>query len=263
MLQVTQVYSWQVRSSDCFAKIIDKTVLNEGTTGIPRAVMKDFYGRELSEGEEVHLDIIAGGSKLTSKVKRSQGRHRLFMNELRHYLRDNRVAIDDLLIFDRSLGKSSEFYLSVISSKNELLISPLDVEFLVGENYKTTSTRRIGQEAFREMLMRKYDARCCLSGIHDIQIKSLSLVKASHIKSWADSDPKEKVNVNNGLLLAPNYDALFDKHLISFNSNGTILTSPHITEEIYHSWSLGERKLDRLNDEMEFFMGYHRERLRT
>lgn len=261
MLQVTQIYSWQVRSIDCFAKVVDQTLLNEASTGIPQAIMSDFYGQELRDGEEVFVDFIVGGSKLSCKIKRAQGRHRLFMNEFRQYLRSRNVAINDLLIFDRALGTDNQFYVSVISTSDKLIVSPLDIELLIGENFKTTSTRRIGQEAFRELLMRKYNARCCLSGIRDIETTSVSIVKASHIKPWAESSAEEKVNVNNGLLLAPHYDALFDKHLISFDNDGAMVTSRHITEDISQSWGLKGLKLACLTEEMRSFLKHHRERL--
>jgi predicted restriction endonuclease len=36
------------------------------------------------------------------------------------------------------------------------------------------------------------------------------------------------MDVNNGILLAPTYDALFDKHLISFGDEGEILLSKQL-----------------------------------
>lgn len=36
----------------------------------------------------------------------------------------------------------------------------------------------------------------------------------SHIKPWSQSNNQEWLDVNNGLLLCPNHDALFDKGII-------------------------------------------------
>ncbi|MGG0656916.1 HNH endonuclease [Rummeliibacillus pycnus] len=36
--------------------------------------------------------------------------------------------------------------------------------------------------------------------------------------------------MNNGLLLCPNHDELFDKHLISFDINGKIVISQSLNE---------------------------------
>ena len=38
--------------------------------------------------------------------------------------------------------------------------------------------------------------------------------------------------MDNGVLLSPTYDALFDRHLISFDANGNILLSPKLSEEL-------------------------------
>lgn len=260
---MNQFYSWQVRSPDCFAKIIDKSLLKEGTTGIPQEIMVDFFGRLLQKNEEVAIQLRTGDTHLSCKIRCSQGRHRLFMSPFKQYLRDKNADIDDLIIFDRAFSNKHQFYISIISIENNLLVSPIESERLVGESIATTSTRRIGQETFRELLLRKYNARCCLSGVYDLKRSSQSILKASHIKPWAESDQYEKLNVNNGLLLTPQYDALFDKNLISFDKGGKILISPNITGEIFNSWSLGNLKLNSLNDEMEFFMGYHRERLKS
>ena len=48
------------------------------------------------------------------------------------------------------------------------------------------------------------------------------LLIASHIKSWKDSEDYERTDINNGLLLNPTYDALFDKHLIGFEDSGRL-----------------------------------------
>ncbi len=42
---------------------------------------------------------------------------------------------------------------------------------------------------------------------------------------WRDSSDIERMDVNNGILLSPTYDALFEKHLISFGDDGEILLS--------------------------------------
>ena len=37
--------------------------------------------------------------------------------------------------------------------------------------------------------------------------------------------------VNNGILLSPNYDALFDRHLISFSDDGQIITTAELVQK--------------------------------
>ena len=51
---------------------------------------------------------------------------------------------------------------------------------------------------------------------------------ASHIVPWRSSTDTERLDKENGILLSPLYDALFDKHLISFQDDGKIMISKGI-----------------------------------
>lgn len=83
---------------------------------------------------------------------------------------------------------------------------------------------RRGQGVFRERLIEKYKV-CIVTGIEDHR-----LVTASHIKPWWNATGKERLSVNNGLLLSMLYDKLFDKGLITFKTNGHIAISPKLSE---------------------------------
>ena len=54
---------------------------------------------------------------------------------------------------------------------------------------------------------------------------------ASHIKKWADcTNNAERLDENNGLLLCAHHDALFDKHLITFDeTSGNLIVSPTLS----------------------------------
>ena len=49
------------------------------------------------------------------------------------------------------------------------------------------------------------------------------LLRASHIKPWSASNNVERLDPNNGLLLAAAYDAAFDAYLISFADDGSLI----------------------------------------
>lgn len=51
-------------------------------------------------------------------------------------------------------------------------------------------------------------------------------LRASHCKPWRDSSNHERLDGENGLLLTPSIDHLFDRGFISFESNGRVLVSP-------------------------------------
>ncbi|MBH1674515.1 HNH endonuclease [Stenotrophomonas maltophilia] len=62
---------------------------------------------------------------------------------------------------------------------------------------------RTKQCLFRERLI-GIEKGCRLTGIEDLRI-----LRASHIKPWAHSTHSERVDGENGLLLAPHADMLF------------------------------------------------------
>jgi 5-methylcytosine-specific restriction protein A len=82
---------------------------------------------------------------------------------------------------------------------------------------------------------------------------------ASHIVPWADASHEERLDVHNGILLSPTYDALFDKHLISFENNGKIILSDRIDEEAYKKIGVtGFEKIKGMSKYNEFYLEKHR-----
>ena len=79
---------------------------------------------------------------------------------------------------------------------------------------------RVGQGAFRKKLITRW-GKCSVMGCGP----ETALV-ASHIVSWRTCESnEERLDVNNGLLLSPNLDKLFDRRLIAFSDNGALLVS--------------------------------------
>lgn len=88
---------------------------------------------------------------------------------------------------------------------------------------KSIIQSRIGQGVFRKSLFEKYHGHCIITGISHPK-----LLVASHIKPWAVSSNKERLSVDNGLLLSATYDRLFDSGLITFDRQGKIFLSSFI-----------------------------------
>lgn len=86
--------------------------------------------------------------------------------------------------------------------------------------------QRVGQGLFRDALLDYWQGKCCVTGL-----TVSSLLRASHIKPWAkcESDD-ERLDVFNGLLLAPHIDALFDGGWISFSDKGHVVISAALPE---------------------------------
>jgi putative restriction endonuclease len=70
---------------------------------------------------------------------------------------------------------------------------------------------RLGQTKFRQSLLERYSGRCAIS-----EINMPEVLRASHIKPWCNASNKERLDPDNGLLLAVHLDTLFDKGLIIF-----------------------------------------------
>ena len=86
---------------------------------------------------------------------------------------------------------------------------------------------RIGQGLFREELIKKYNSSCVITGISEKK-----LLIASHVKPWAVCNNSERLSVDNGLLLSPTFDKLFDCGLISFKNTGKILISSQLSTDV-------------------------------
>lgn len=58
------------------------------------------------------------------------------------------------------------------------------------------------------------------------KVDRLEHLIASHCKPWRDSSNEERLDKENGLLLTPSIDHLFDRGFISFDDDGSLLISP-------------------------------------
>ena len=127
----------------------------------------------------------------------------------------------------------------------------------VGKNAHRFVNCRIGQKRFRDELLKKWDYKCPITGIDDT-----SILISSHILPWSESNEKEKVDPNNGILLSPLFDALFDKNLISFKDDGTMIFSSKISKENKTKLNLKSVNKIRIRREMLPYLKIHRNQLK-
>jgi putative restriction endonuclease len=79
---------------------------------------------------------------------------------------------------------------------------------------------RRGQGLFKQRVM-KIESGCRITGVTN----PVYLV-GSHCKPLRDSTNEERLNGENGLLLTPSIDHLFDRGFIGFEDSGTLIISP-------------------------------------
>jgi putative restriction endonuclease len=98
--------------------------------------------------------------------------------------------------------------------------------------------QRVGQDVFRAGLLNFWEGRCAVTGL-----AVPALLRASHIKPWADCEADaERLDVFNGLLLAPHLDAAFDRGLMTFADDGSMVVSERL--------DMVARRLLGLHDQM-------------
>ena len=114
---------------------------------------------------------------------------------------------------------------------------------------------RIGQGEYRTLIINKFK-QCIITGIDDERV-----LIASHIKPWISSNNKERVNQENGLLLTPTFDKLFDRGFISFRDTGVIMLSNHFSDDNFKriGLSIGDKFDIRLTTTMKPFLDFHRD----
>ena len=118
--------------------------------------------------------------------------------------------------------------------------------------------QRVGQDIFRRGLLEYWDGRCAITGL-DVP----DLLRASHIKPWADCDTDaERLDVFNGLLFAPHVDAAFDSGFITIAEDGTVLLSDVLPSSARSALGLnGPLKIHGLHRAHQRYLPWHRVRI--
>ncbi len=118
--------------------------------------------------------------------------------------------------------------------------------------------QRIGQNLFRNGLLDLWEGRCAVTGL-----AVPALLRASHIKPWADCETNaERLDVYNGILLAPHLDATFDHGFITVEDDGAIVVSDALNADARAVLRLDRPLLVRgLADGHRSYLPWHRERV--
>ena len=88
-----------------------------------------------------------------------------------------------------------------------------------------------------------------------------ALLRASHIKPWAQCQTHaERLDKNNGLMLTPNADHLFDAGLITFEDDGAVRRSPHLPDADAQMLGVDTITIaDPFLPAQKVYLAYHRE----
>jgi len=89
---------------------------------------------------------------------------------------------------------------------------------------------RMGQHRFAASVLDNYDHSCAFCGFAPRSLPKHKLLVASHIKPWADSDDRERLDPRNGVAACPTHDAAFDTGLIAVNGGLRLHRAPRLEE---------------------------------
>lgn len=115
---------------------------------------------------------------------------------------------------------------------------------------------RRGQGLFKERVM-QIERACRITGV-DNPVH----LRASHCKPWRDSDNAERLDGENGLLLTPSIDHLFDRGFISFAGDGALIISPVAHRSSLHRMGIPTESVHNVGNfspGQRRFLEYHRD----
>lgn len=178
-----------------------------------------------------------------------------FENEI--YLSDANISFSPKIQSRKSLSYIEESnILDLINGIKPTLFKSSTDEIKIGKDIERVIKARVNQTYFRYSLINLYK-KCVLCGL-----TNTTLLRASHSKPWSESNPSEKVDPMNGLLLCPNHDLLYDKHLITFDKNKKIMISPALTENDIKLLNISKDSYINLPDEAMKYIEYHRHKFK-
>ena len=118
---------------------------------------------------------------------------------------------------------------------------------------------RRGQGKFKKNVQ-LHESKCRVTGVDRIE----HLI-ASHCKPWRDcGSNQERLDGENGLLLTPSIDHLFDRGFITFENSGRLLVSSVAHKESLRSMGVPVdevRNVGNFSEGQKKYLEFHRENL--
>ena len=198
----------------------------EGQAGDMRFIRGNLSLKEhLNDGKRVFLFEIEGGGLVK------------FISEMEFYDADffetpdingtNRIGIK---FFLKRIGVSIPVIPQQFSDKTLVQEpgNPIEYNLPTVTERSGLVTSRVGQGAYRKRIIHRWEYKCAVTNFN-----KLDILIASHIVPWSKATDHERLDVNNGILLSPTYDALFDKHLITFDIHGKIILTDQIESSAF------------------------------
>jgi len=213
---------------------------------------------EFKGGNRAILDHVKNGKRLIAFQSTGKGKPYRFRGEFIARSHDVVSGVPDT---SGTLRNAIVFKLQALEELEPL--GHVDDETSVDQLGATSALRlvevRTKQTLFRRRLL-MVERGCRLTGITDLRF-----LRASHIKPWAMcKDSSERTDGNNGLLLSPQADLLFDRGWISFSNDGRLLFARslplHVLSRLGLPTSPG-RMLGTFESPQKTYLNFHRDNI--
>lgn len=151
------------------------------------------------------------------------------------------------------LSKARELYIEY-NPKSESQSENVNISLT---EKKVLAKYRLQQSKYRKELLLYWEG-CSIT-----KCLNSSLLIASHIKPYSEAEDREKYDLDNGLILTPTFDKLFDRYLISFKDDGTIILSESLdNDDLRHLKITGEEVLrnEKITPNIRKYLEHHRQK---
>jgi len=132
---------------------------------------------------------------------------------------------------------------------------PEDLEEAPDTEKEQIIRARRGQGLFRsQVLLVERSNGCRVTKVTDSKH-----LRASHIKPWKVSTNAERLKGQNGLLLSPHIDHLFDQGYITFSNDEKLIVVPEARDKLLDKWGIDAGvPVGTFSREQQAFLEFHR-----
>ncbi len=210
--------------------------------GVLRAVLPERYSPLQSNGngiQSVYLTQLPQNfAEVLAGLIGEEARSLILARELETGLAVRMTSGDDLDVWEHRLEEKIAADDSIRETDREAIIRA-----------------RRGQGLFKTRVM-QIETKCRITGVSN----PVHLL-ASHVKPWRDSKNEERLDGENGLLLTPSIDHLFDRGFIGFEDSGKLIISPVAHQPSLHRMGIETQKVVNVGGFTEGqrrFLDFHR-----
>ena len=145
---------------------------------------------------------------------------------------------------------------SLMNRASETPVSEIDIDSTTALKLSSVRTK---QDLFRRRLI-GVEKQCRLTKVMDLRF-----LRASHIKPWAACETgNQRTDGNNGLLLTPHADLLFDRGWITFDEKGRLCVSSELPQDVRRKIGLNlkdSRSCGSFNEQQDEYLEFHRNKI--